>query len=74
MTTGSTTPMAPPVGAASHRTMDWRQINWSRVHRNVRRLQARIVQATQAGRWNKVKPCNACSPTRLAAKPLPCDE
>jgi RNA-directed DNA polymerase len=44
-----------PVGAAPHATIDWRQINWSKVHRNVRRLQARIVQATQAGRWNKVK-------------------
>ena len=25
------------------------------IHRNVRRLQVRIVQATKAGRWNKVK-------------------
>ena len=29
-------------------------------HRNVRRLQARIVKATQEGRWGKVKPCNIC--------------
>jgi RNA-directed DNA polymerase len=43
------------VGAASHDLVDWQQIDWSHVHRNVRRLQARIVQATQAGRWNKVK-------------------
>ena len=27
----------------------------SKVHRNVRRLQARIVKAIQAGRWGKVK-------------------
>ena len=35
--------------------MDWHAINWPKVHQNVRRLQARIVQATKAGRWGKVK-------------------
>jgi RNA-directed DNA polymerase len=58
MATGSTTAanaVAPPVGAAPRLTTDWHQINWRKVHRNVRRLQARIVQATQAGRWNKVQ-------------------
>ena len=33
----------------------WDQIDWTRGERQVRRLQARIVKATQAGRWNKVK-------------------
>ncbi len=42
-------------GAASHETASWQTINWSKAHRVVRRLQARIVQATQAGRWGKVK-------------------
>ncbi len=41
-------------GAASH-NVDWHTINWQKVHENVRRLQARIVKATQAGRWGKVK-------------------
>ena len=41
-------------GATSHAPLDWHQINWHAVHRNVRRLQARIVQATQVGRWGKV--------------------
>jgi N-terminal domain of reverse transcriptase len=41
-------------GATSHAPLDWPQINWHAVHRNVRRLQARIVQATQVGRWGKV--------------------
>ena len=36
--------------------------------RIVRRLQARIVKATQEGRWGKVKPCNVCSPTRFPPK------
>jgi RNA-directed DNA polymerase len=34
---------------------DWHSINWKKVWRNVRRLQARIVKAVQAGRWNKVR-------------------
>jgi RNA-directed DNA polymerase len=33
----------------------WHAIPWRAVWRNVRRLQARIVKATQAGRWGKVK-------------------
>lgn len=42
-------------GAASREAVHWQSINWQQAHRNVRRLQARIVQATQAGRWNRVK-------------------
>ena len=57
MTTGTTRATAPetPVGAAPLEPLDWSQINWSQAQRIVRRLQARIVQATQEGRWNKVK-------------------
>jgi RNA-directed DNA polymerase len=43
-------------GAVSHKKIiDWDAIDWRKVDQNVRRLQARIVKATQAGRWNKVK-------------------
>jgi RNA-directed DNA polymerase len=42
-------------GAASHEARNWPAINWPAVHRTVRRLQARIVKARQAGRWGKVK-------------------
>jgi RNA-directed DNA polymerase len=35
--------------------MAWDGINWADVQRHVRRLQTRIVKATQAGRHNKVK-------------------
>jgi RNA-directed DNA polymerase len=45
----------PSVGAASHEANNWHQINWRRVERNVRRLQTRIAQATQQGKWNRVK-------------------
>jgi RNA-directed DNA polymerase len=41
-------------GAASHE-VDWHAIHWPKVYYNVRRLQARIVKATQEGRWGKVK-------------------
>ena len=41
--------------ASSDGEMQWHQIDWSQAHRNVRRLQARIVKATQEGRWGKVK-------------------
>lgn len=49
------TDVSPDVGASSRAEMDWHQIDWYKAHRIVRRLQARIVQATQAGRWGKVK-------------------
>src|SRR5437763_15653811 len=42
-------------GAVSHEEMDWDSINWNAAHQNVRRLQMRIVKATKAGRWGKVK-------------------
>lgn len=42
-------------GAASSEPSDWYAINWRQAERNVRRLQARIVQATRASRWGKVK-------------------
>jgi RNA-directed DNA polymerase len=45
----------PSVGADSHQASDWHQINWRQVERNVRRLQTRIAQATQQGKWNKVQ-------------------
>src|SRR5438552_8081913 len=43
------------VGAVSSEAEEWYAINWQTIHQNVRRLQVRIVQATKAGRWNKVK-------------------
>src|SRR5579859_6215764 len=42
-------------GAASHENVDWHAIDWQKAHYNVRRLQARIVKATQEGKWGKVK-------------------
>lgn len=42
-------------GAPSHATMDWHSIDWVKCHREVRRLQARIVKATEEGRHGKAK-------------------
>jgi RNA-directed DNA polymerase len=56
MTAKTTAPAAEMVaGAPSHRTGTWRAIDWRKANQTVRRLQARIVKATQAGRWGKVK-------------------
>src|SRR5438105_15815008 len=57
MTTETTEVFAldPSVGASTDRPLDWHQINWRRAERNVRRLQIRIAQATQACKWGKVK-------------------
>ena len=47
---------ASSTGAPYHdESQTWHDINWRQVNRNVRRLQARIVKATQEGRWGKVK-------------------
>ena len=48
------TAVATPAGAVSRNTVDWHAINWHKAHTIVRRLQARIVKATQMGRWGKV--------------------
>jgi RNA-directed DNA polymerase len=47
--------VSPPSGATPRQATDWHAINWQQVHRNVRRLQARIVKALREGKWHKVK-------------------
>lgn len=43
-------------GAISHQSKnEWNELNWDSIQRNVRRLQMRIVKATQERRWGKVK-------------------
>lgn len=42
-------------GATSHSVTDWHAINWHNIEQQVRRLQARIVKAEQAGKPGKVK-------------------
>ena len=42
-------------GAAPDLVPGWHSIDWRKVWRNVRRLQARIVKAVREGRWGKVR-------------------
>src|ERR1700689_1710871 len=46
---------AKTVGAVSSEAAEWYAINWQAMHRNVRRLQVRIVQATKESRWGRVR-------------------
>jgi hypothetical protein len=46
---------ARAVGAASSEAEEWYATDRPTIHRNVRRLQVRIVQATKASRWGKVQ-------------------
>jgi RNA-directed DNA polymerase len=46
---------AQAVGAVSSEAKEWYAIDWPTIQRNVRRLQARIAQATKEGRWGKVQ-------------------
>ena len=43
------------VGAVSSEAAEWYAIDWQVIHRNVRRLQVRIVKAVKEGRWGKVR-------------------
>ena len=52
--TAETSVSEPSVGAASHQPDEWLQINWGQAERRARRLQTRIAQATQAGKWGRV--------------------
>jgi RNA-directed DNA polymerase len=46
---------AQAVGAVSREAAEWYAIDWQTIHRNVRRLQVRIAQATKECRWGKVR-------------------
>src|SRR5437879_13773345 len=46
---------AQAVGAVSSEAVQWYAIDWQTIHRNVRRLQVRIAQATKESRWGKVR-------------------
>jgi RNA-directed DNA polymerase len=72
MTTETTEAQAldPSVGATTDRPPTWHQINWRHAERNVRRLQARIAQATLEGRWGKVKALQRLLTHSLSGKAL----
>jgi len=57
-------------GAASRDPQAWHAINWRKAHREVRRLQARIVKATQEERWGKVQALQRLLSRSYSAKVL----
>ena len=58
-------------GASPHnQEIDWASLNWRKLEGNVRRLQTRIVQAIQAGRWGKVKALQRLLTHSFSAKAL----
>jgi RNA-directed DNA polymerase len=57
-------------GAVSHPETGWHDINWPQAHQVVRRLQARIVKATQQGKWGKVKALQRLLTHSFSAKVL----
>lgn len=42
-------------GASLHKTIKWHGINWNKAHRNVRRLQVRIVKALREGKQRLIR-------------------
>jgi len=48
----------------------WSQINWQKCEKTIRRLQARIVQATKEERWNRVKALQHLLTRSFSAKAL----
>src|SRR5579859_4424314 len=60
----------PSVGATADMPLAWHQINWRQAERTVRRLQARIAQATQEGKWGKVKALQRLLTHSLSGKAL----
>ena len=57
-------------GAVSRKATDWHAIHWQKAHTIVRRLQARIVQATKAGKWHKVQALQHLLTHSLSGKAL----
>ncbi|MBK1702598.1 group II intron reverse transcriptase/maturase [Thiococcus pfennigii] len=55
-----------PQGLAAH----WLAIDWSRIRRQVSRVQARIVKAVRAGKWHRVRSLQRLLANSLAAKLL----
>ena len=47
--------MITQVGALFNNPTAWKQIDWKKCHKVVQRLQSRIVKATKAKQWGKVK-------------------
>lgn len=59
-----------PTCALADRGASWHSIDWDTAHATVKRMQARIVKATQEGRWNRVKALQRLLTTSFYGKAL----
>lgn len=64
------TVVATRPGALSAETAGWHTINWDAAHRTVRRLQARLVKAVQAGRGGQGRALHHLLPHAFSGKAL----
>jgi RNA-directed DNA polymerase len=62
--------VATRTGALSRQPVAWHTIDWYAVHRLVRRRQARMVKAVQAGRWGKGRALQHLLPHSCSGKAL----
>lgn len=62
--------VATATGASLRKAVDWHSLNWRSVHRNVRRLQSRIVQALKAGKYRKARALRIILTRSLSGKAL----
>jgi len=58
------------VAAPSHETTDWQSLNWTKIQRQVQRLQIRIAKATREGNLREVKAFQRLLTRSFAAKAL----
>ena len=70
MTAHTTAEAVRETGAPSNDDLRWYAIDWRKAHHIVRRLQMRIVKATQQGRWGKVKALQHLLTHSLSGKAL----
>ena len=57
-------------GASLRKPVAWHSINWKKAHRNVRRLQARIVKAKKEGKKRKARALRFILTRSLSARAL----
>ena len=58
------------VGASLSNRIEWKRLNWRKLYRNVRRLQARIVKALKEGQKRKARALQFILTRSLAGKAL----
>lgn len=58
------------VAAPSHKEVDWHNLNWASINRQVKRLQMRIAKAARESNWREVKAFQRLLTRSFSAKAL----